>query len=973
MSSSIEITPELLAGFLDEAPEYLAMLDDGLMDFESKAGSGVLSLDAPEDQEQMNTMFRAAHSLKGLAAAFGFEKIKELTHRMETLFDQVRMRKRDLTSDSFETLFQVFDRLKALVEELSDESADTIDIDDILAALDRILDSQGAPSPTPPPPIDGAAGRPEAPASAVEPAGVAEAYEMFDDPELTGLFIETTGESLEELNQGLLGLEENPTDGELLNKVFRCAHNIKGASGAASLTGMNRLTHEMETVFDRLRNGKLTLTDELMNAVFQAVDQLRAVIDDIRQGTIKDISQDGLANRFSQWIDGDLSAAGPDDAVVAPILPPADSAATAGPDLDEGQLSVFVRFPKDSSEASIQAYLIHNKLGDIGTVLSSSPDIDALCGDTPVETITFVVESEGNPTEIETVLRAYSVEEVTVSRGATPEANVSNAPVVDSAVASPVSETPATSAAAAAPASTDSGAAVPDAAPVPKQPAQPARTAKQTAPAKKKDTKTEKSTKRTGETLRVDQERLDELMNLGGELVINRARFTQVHGKFRDVFDGKNFGYVVDEIDDGLAQIKNSIESLQGANGNGRVIEGLASRMLRLQQSMSPLRSFVEQVHELRPSMFDFDEALHALARVSESIQKGIMSTRMVPVGPLFSRFRRVIRDIAKSNGKQINLVLRGENTELDKRMIDELGDPLTHMVRNSVDHGIEMPDERKAAGKDPAGTLTLEACHRGNSICIEVTDDGAGINLERVRERIIERELATPAQVESMSDRELTQYVFKPGFSTAKTITDVSGRGMGMDIVVNKIEKLSGTIDIDTVPGKGTKVIIKLPLTIAILTSLVARIGKGIYAIPLEAVAEIIKVQRSDIHYIQRREVVRVRDRVIPIARFEDVFCTSLPDLQTASRDAEEFTLVIVGFEDEKIGLVVDELLGQEDVVIKSIAENYRNVKGVAGASIRGDGTVSLIMDIGAIMGMTAKNASATTVPSAAPVGAEE
>jgi two-component system chemotaxis sensor kinase CheA len=251
---------------------------------------------------------------------------------------------------------------------------------------------------------------------------------------------------------------------------------------------------------------------------------------------------------------------------------------------------------------------------------------------------------------------------------------------------------------------------------------------------------------------------------------------------------------------------------------------------------------------------------------------------------------------------------------------------------------------------------VILEASHRGNSICIEVIDDGGGINVERVKAKILERELATPAQVESMSDRDVIQYVFKPGFSTAAVVTDLSGRGMGMDIVVNKIEKLSGTVEIDSIEGRGAHVTIKLPLTLAILTSVVMRIGKGTYAVPLETVAEIITVRQDDIQWIQRRPVVRVRDRIIPLAFFEDVFATSLPGLMTLTRDADEMTLIIVGFDNQKIGLIVDELLGQEDVVIKSLAENYRNVRGVAGASIRGDGTVSLILDVGAIMELAAK-----------------
>lgn len=446
-------------------------------------------------------------------------------------------------------------------------------------------------------------------------------------------------------------------------------------------------------------------------------------------------------------------------------------------------------------------------------------------------------------------------------------------------------------------------------------------------------------------------------MNLGGELVINKARFAQIHGTFREIFDGKNHAYLVDDVAQRLAYLRERAEEIAQNGGNPADAEIFRDNILHLNDSVGTIRSLVERVYDARLAMHDFDEALHGLGRVSEGLQKGIMGTRMVPIGPLFKRFQRVVRDISKACGKKVNFVMHGEQTELDKRMIDELGDPLTHMVRNAVDHGIETPDERLANGKDETGTLTLEACHRGNSICIEVSDDGGGVNVERVRAKVLEKEMATEAQVDRMTDRELIQYILKPGFSTAAKVTDLSGRGMGMDIVVAKLDQLNGSIEIDSKQGEGTKITIRLPLTLAILTSMVANIGQGTYAIPLESVLEIISVRKSDIQRIQRREVVRVRDRVVPLTCFEDVFGTGLPALQTASRSRDELTLVIVGFENDQLGLMVDELLGQEDVVIKSIAENYRNVDGIAGASIRGDGTVALILDIGAMMAMAGES----------------
>jgi len=908
------------------------------------------------------------------------------------------MGKRALSADSFEALFSVFDRLKALVSELSDGAEGDVEIADVLEALDAILDAPAGVDATDKPAVeaecagDSGVATSEAVGDAVGAVAAsgtsfvsadAESLaqgEVFSDPELAAIFVETTVESLDELSHGLLQLEESPADAELLNTIFRCAHNIKGASGAAGLTGFNHLTHNMETVFDLLRSGQLTLDEGLTTAVFEVVDELRATIDGIKGGEIADIASEAVEGRFVKWIDGE-SAVVHDESEVTHSessgegsTEPATAcgADVSGPDLADGELAITVDFPAGCDENAIQAFLICNKLSEFGELKSTTPDIDDVTGDAVLDTVLFILASESDPADLERILSAYGVDRVRVSQsgGVTEVASETTVPS-EAATSSqeetvPTAPTPAQTPVALAvenvPQNPEAAASPPQAASSPTS-APKAATSPAPAPSAGKPPKAaavkkpESAAVKTGETLRVDQERLDQLMNLGGELVINRARFAQIHGQFRSVFDGRNLGYLVEDMTERVSQVVETVSGLREADAENRSLEEMSSNLAHLTASFQQVRSLVGRVHDLRTSMFDFDEALHGLSRVSDGIQKGIMGTRMVAVGPLFTRFKRVVRDIAKSSGKKIDLVLKGEATELDKRMIDELGDPLTHMVRNSVDHGLELPEVRLAAGKPEVGTVTLEALHRGNSICIVVSDDGAGVNLERVRAKVLERELATQEQIDKMSDKELTQFIMKPGFSTAPQVTDLSGRGMGMDIVLSKIDKLNGSVDVDSAPGVGSKVTINLPLTLAILTSLVARVGRNVYAIPLETVAEIITVQRSDVQCIQRREVVRVRDRVIPIAVFEDLFGTKLDGLQTTSRGGDDLTLVIVGFESKKIGLIVDELLGQEDVVIKSISENYRNVYGIAGASIRGDGSVSLILDVNAMMDMAAKS----------------
>jgi two-component system chemotaxis sensor kinase CheA len=697
-------------------------------------------------------------------------------------------------------------------------------------------------------------------------------------------------------------------------------------------------------VLDQLRQGAITLNDELMNGLFRSVDRLKVAVERLRAGHMEDLDPTDVGLPAVMSFSTESPPAEP-SAVPPPLATNFDAPTT--PPSDEAVV-VTVNFPDECDEAPIRAFLIHNKLSESGQVLSTEPNLDQVAGDTVIKTVKYSVRSEASPATLKSFVAAYGVESVSVTEPQQKEP-ASLSPKTDASqrevhAASPVAEKPAPAAPKRAPAT----------------PPPPTANKGDGQPVK------------AGETLRVDQERLDQLMNLGGELVINRARFVQIHGKFREVFDGKNLGYLVDDMSERMKALDMHLDPTAGNPRSTRDGDEMRDNLLHLSQSFNTVRSLVQRVHELRASMFDFDEALHSLTRVTDGIQKGIMGTRMVPVGPLFTRFRRVVRDIAKTNGKQVELVLHGENTELDKRMIDELGDPLTHMVRNSVDHGLELPEVREAAGKNPAGTVTLEASHRGNSICIEVKDDGAGINLERVRKKIVEREMASAAQVEKMGDRELISYVLKPGFSTAPAVTDLSGRGMGMDIVISKIEKLSGTLEINSVEGQGTHVTIKLPLTLAILKSLVAKIGDGVYAIPLETVAEIITIKQSDIHSIHRRRVVRLREQIIPVVRFEDVFQTDMPGLRTACREQEEQTLVIVGFERERLGLVVDSLKGQEDVVIKSIAENFRNVRGIAGASIRGDGTVSLILDVGALMELAAKSAAECAQHEPARPGAE-
>lgn len=980
MSPSIDVTPELLAGFLDEAPEYLSMLDSGLLAFEGQAASGSVSLDAPEDHARMNEMFRAAHSLKGLAAAMGFERIRDLTHLMETLFDEVRMRKRALEADAFETLFSVFDRLRSLVGELASPGQTPVAIDSELAALSKLLASPRQASSTP------GASMPQTPPREAQGVGVGS---PAGDPALLQLFVESTAETVELLSECLLRLEQQPADAEVLNEVFRCAHNIKGSTGAMGFNGLYRFTHKMETVLDRLRSHQMTLEGGLMDALLGAVDVLRQVVEKATAGRCEDLADGRAESLFAPFLKETDVKPVVTEGVTEEGASAADLDVEAGnPGDREPTWRVEVVFKAGSSEAPIHAYLLKNKLEERGDVLATAPDIETVDAVANLERMTYTLRGELNPEELRQVIARYDVSDVSVRldpapsaplRGTGPDSTsipTQTPAVKGSSCAASASVAPAASALTPNPAtpceSTDltdmsslqdqaKALAEPGATRGPRAVAVPSpppasRTSTRPFPAEKSSNaegRDASAPSKVGETIRVDLERLDQLMNLGGELVISKARFVQIHNRLAPVLTSKNAGYLLDDFAGRMEGLQACVSRLGELNSDGKLLADMRDAMLHLRQDCESIRAVVEQVHASRGALNDFGEALHSLSRISEGLQKRIMETRMVSIGPLLNRFRRVVRDIAKSTGKDVALELRGENTELDKRMIDELGDPLTHMVRNSVDHGLESPEDRVRAGKSPTGNVLLNAYHRGRFICIEVRDDGRGINVEAIRRKIVERELATAQQAEALSDRELIQYIFHPGFSTAAKVTDLSGRGMGMDIVKTKIDGLNGTIEVDSTPGQGACVTIKLPLTLAIITALLSRIGGGTYAIPLESVAEIITVPRNEIQSVQQRRMIRVRDRVMPMALFEEVFNAPQEGLQTTSGQNDDLTLVIIEFKDQRLGLVVDDLIGQEEVVIKSLATNYRNITGISGASIMGDGSVALILDVSTMMQM--------------------
>jgi two-component system, chemotaxis family, sensor kinase CheA len=702
--------------------------------------------------------------------------------------------------------------------------------------------------------------------------------ELEDDREgasqYLSIFIDEAQTTIDELIEALLALETGGGKKQV-EQLFVSAHRMKGSAASIGLNRIAKLSHLMEDLLQTLVDQGGIPTPQITDALLSCTDGLRQSVNALQSGERIDdrfpvLAQELLAARA---ISG--------DAGVTPATPTLAASASSGPSESAAEATVAspaaindemrrrlagmflaeqrddvvigqIVFEANLPLVGLKAQLLASKLANVGEVRYLNPSAEALETLEEITTIEFAIVTAKTPEAVRTLLHVAGVSDVMVEpleRRQTPVAAATEARSAEVAV-------------------------------------------------------------KPAETLRVDIERLDELMNLAGQLVIGKARITQISDSLKKAVADKKF--------------------LDARDGVG-----------------------------------DLFEAIHLLDRISDGIQQGVMNMRMLPIGPLFARFHRVIRDLTHANGKEIHLEISGEGTELDKRMIDELGDPMIHVVRNSADHGIESPEVRLAAGKPRYGTIKLCAFHRGSNIIIQVSDDGHGLDTERIRAKAIERGIIAAADAERLTQREIYQLIWLPGFSTAEKVTEVSGRGVGMDIVRSKIEELNGSIDIDSELGRGTTLMIKLPLTLAILPSLMVEIDGDAFAVPLESVAEIVNIRRDEMHTVQGRPMASVRDRVVPVLTLGRVFNWRQDAKKQYVEESNTSRLVIMGEGNQQLGLAVHQVIGEEDVVIKSIADNYRNVAGIAGASILGDGRVSLILDPHALIEMSSRSGIAAAATS--------
>ena len=688
----------------------------------------------------------------------------------------------------------------------------------------------------------------------------------MDTNQYMEMFLEESREHLQSLNDGLLGLESNPEDLSILNEIFRNAHTIKGMSATMGYNKIAELTHDMENVLDLLRKEQLKITEDIIDVLFKCVDSLEQMIESVGGGGAEDIVDvSEFAAKLNEIAKGGGAPAAAAPAAPAPAAPaaaaPAAAPASKALELTDTDKSVIQEAKNSGLRAyhitvtladtcllkSARSYMVMNALDALGDVIKSVPPAEDLEQEKFDHSFEVVLLTDAEEKAVEDAL--MSISEITqVEITPVPEASKEEKP----AAAAPTEAKPA-----AAP-------KAPAAAAAPKK-------AAAAAPAHEKKI-------HTGQSVRVDIDKLDTLMNLMGELVINKVRLEQI---------------------------------------------GTTHRLAEL------------------------TETLEQMDRVTTDLQSVVMKVRMVPVGQVFNRFPRMVRDLAKELDKEINLTIEGEETELDRTVIDEIGDPLMHLLRNSLDHGVEHPQDREAKGKPRTGEVGLIARHEGNNVVIMVTDDGKGIDAEVIRRKAVEKGMISQEEADNMDDADAVRLIFLPGFSTADKITDVSGRGVGMDVVRSKIEALGGHVDVETTLDEGSVFKIKLPLTLAIIQALLVKVQEEMYAIPLGAIDSTINITPDAIKTVRNKEVIVLRGQIIPIIRLGNVL--SVP---RAEGDVnEDIFVVVVHLGDRKAGIVVDNLIGQQEIVIKTLGKLLVGLKIFSGATVLGDGRVALILDVGTLM----------------------
>ena len=688
-------------------------------------------------------------------------------------------------------------------------------------------------------------------------------------PEELQVFLQDTDEHLQLLDEDIIKLENESDNEALLQEIFRAAHTIKGSSAMLGYDIMAELTHAMESILDKLRHGELSVNTEIADALLAALDDLRILRENLTAEKETEIDVTAEIARLEELAISEsaaATAAGPEKEIAAVEISINEEGRKRLQELlstGSKAYQVNVVVEEGSPWGAVRFFQVLNDLGEKGTIIASNPTQEEIEAEKAESTLGLILAG---------IIEEEAISEVLIEIPDIAITSISSYNPTQAAATSEENETEGDeeldNATATAQEIVDSAA----------------ETQEKSSDAVGKSGNQE--TVKVSETVRIDVERLDSLMNQIGELVVARTAF-------------------------------NRISSI------------LSSR------------------YRDDDDIFALSKTLTNITKITDDLQLDITEARMMPVGTVFTRFPRLIRDLAQKSGKQVNFIVEGQETGIDRSVIEHIRDPLVHLLRNAIDHGIETPEHRKAAGKPKKATIRLSAAHEQSYIAITVEDDGNGINGVALKEKAVKNGAISSEAAARMDDNEAVDLIFEAGLSTAEKITDVSGRGVGMDIVKSHIEALNGMINVETKLGQGSKFTLKLPLTLATINGLLISSGGVTYAIPLVAVSETLRIHPSEIQTVTQRKVIRLRDRVVPLIFLEEILSTDSND-----RDPEGIVhIAVVKMGDRMIGLVVDSFKEPQEVVVKSLGNYIGEVKGIAGASILGTGEVALILDISSLI----------------------
>lgn len=881
--------------------EFLQGIKDHVKTLEEKCllartclreGIGITEADLAE-------MFHAAHTIKGAASLIGLEKIVSVSHHLGAMIRHRRENDIPMEKECVELFCEGLKVLKDLTAELREKGEETLDISNVVSKIDEFLKTSVSPV------SDGQGGKGQGPAQKKIPSQTFEIDEKYLE-----VYLEDTEQNIEHFNGDLVALEKDPSNMELINNIFRVVHTIKGSSGMVNIPQVQSVAHAMENILSIVRDRKAVFPD-MFSILFDGIDVINGLVGSLRRKEKMDADITPILHELKEYTDG-IAPGGKRPQPAAPV------SRGAGNLLDDAVMSVKTReilsealrqkeqgihqitlaLGENTPMKSMKALVIEEHLKSQGTIIAMEP----LSG-----TIDDTLKSH---LEIHVLYATAVPEKKILSLLSIGEVNVAGIKRISpETIKELLGRKPLSS------------------------PSDPSGRSLTAHPPDVSSVQTP--------SIRIDAHKLDILMNLSGELVTVRAQFERLVNMLNDEIVGQR------DFVRSMSHIKSVFGGLMrdfretAAGDQDQDAKRVSKQLEQFEVYLSALDQHLNRSHMISDIHF-LDETTGILGKIASDIQAAVMQARMVPIKGVFTRFNRIIRDISKDLGKEINLILEGEETELDKSLVDNLGEPLTHMIRNAVDHGIEDFSTRERLGKPAKGTILLKALHDGNNICIEVQDDGKGLDPSVLAQSALKKKLITQEQLNRLNDREKLDLMFLPGFSTAVQVTGLSGRGVGMDVVHNIVASLNGSIDIESEIGKGARFVLKIPLTLAIIQALLIVVDGEIFALPLESVTEIIKVTEEMIYSIDGNATVKLRDQVLSLIELKDIIHTR----GTQREDRKAKRIVVISDGNSQVGIIVERLIGETEIVIKSLSHHFYHVKGVSGVTILGDGQISLILD---------------------------